>query len=50
MGIVNIVAAVLGFVAIGGLVLIATRPDRDRAEEDAARAHYDLHGRWPDDR
>jgi hypothetical protein len=50
VGIVNIVAAVLGFVAIGGLVVIATRPDRGRAEEDAARDHYDLHGRWPDDR
>jgi hypothetical protein len=49
VGIVNIVAAVLGFVAIGGLVVIATRPDRDRADEDAARAHYDRHGRWPDD-
>jgi hypothetical protein len=49
VGIVNIVAALLGFAAIGGLVVIATRPDRDRAEEDEARAHYDLHGRWPDD-
>jgi hypothetical protein len=49
VGIVNVVAAVLGFVAIGGLVVIATRPDRDRAEEDDARAHFDRHGRWPDD-
>jgi hypothetical protein len=49
VGIVNIAAAVLGFVAIGALVVIAMRPDRDRAAEDAARAHYDEHGRWPDD-
>jgi hypothetical protein len=49
VGIVNIVAAVLGFAAIGGLVVIATRPDRARAEEDEARAHYDRHGTWPDD-
>jgi hypothetical protein len=49
VGIVNIAAAVLGFVAIGALVVIAMRPDRDRLSEDAARAHYDEHGRWPDD-
>jgi hypothetical protein len=49
VGIVNIAAAVLGFAAILGLVVIATRPDRDRVEEDEARAHYDRHGYWPDD-
>jgi len=49
VGAVNIVAALLGFAAIGGLVFVAARPDRDRAEEDDARAHYDRHGRWPDD-
>jgi hypothetical protein len=48
--IANVAAALGGFAAIIGLVAIATRPDRDRAEEDEARAHYDLHGRWPDDR
>jgi len=49
VGIVNVVAAVLGFVAIGALVVIAARPDRDRDQEDEARAHYDRHGSWPDD-
>jgi hypothetical protein len=49
VGIVNVAAAVLGFAAIGGLVYVAARPDRDRADEDEARAHYDRHGRWPDD-
>jgi hypothetical protein len=49
IGVVNIVAAALGFLAIGGLVVIAARPDRDRQREDEARAHYDRHGRWPDD-
>jgi hypothetical protein len=49
VGIVNVVAAVLGFVAIGVLVVIAARPDRDRHEEDDARAYYDRHGSWPDD-
>jgi hypothetical protein len=49
VGIVNIAAAVLGFLAIGALVVIAMRPDHERLDEDAARAHYDQHGRWPDD-
>ena len=49
IGIVNVVAAVLGFAAIGGLVYIAARPDRDREQEDDARAYYDRHGSWPDD-
>ena len=49
VGIVNVAAAVLGFAAIAGLVVIATRPDRDREQEDEARAHYDRHGSWPDE-
>ena len=49
IGVVNIVAAVLGFLAIGGLVVLAARPDRDRQREDEARAYYDRHGTWPDD-
>jgi hypothetical protein len=49
VGIVNVVAAVLGFVAIGALLVIAARPDHDRDQEDEARAHYDRHGSWPDD-
>jgi hypothetical protein len=49
VGIVNVAAAVLGFGAIAALVVIAVRPDRDRDAEDAARAHYDEHGSWPDD-
>ena len=43
------VAAVLGFLAIAALVVLAMRPDRDRLGEDAARAHFDKHGRWPDE-
>ena len=49
VGIVNVAAAVLGFLAIAGLVVIAARPDRDREREDEARAHYDRHGSWPED-
>ena len=50
VGIVNVFAAVLGFGAIVALVFIAARPDRDRVQEDEARAYYDAHGVWPDDR
>ena len=49
VGVVNVVAAVVGFVAIAGLIFIAARPDRDREREDEARAYYDRHGSWPDD-
>jgi hypothetical protein len=49
VGVVNLVAAVGGFAAIVGLVFVAARPDRDRAAEDEARAHYDRTGSWPDD-
>jgi len=32
------------------LLLWASRTGpADRAEEDAARAFYDVHGRWPDE-
>jgi hypothetical protein len=47
--VVNIVAALVGVLAIGALVAIAARPDRDRQQEDEARTHYDRTGRWPDD-
>jgi hypothetical protein len=47
--IANIVAALGGFAAIIGLVVIATRPDRERVQEDEARAYYDAHGVWPND-
>jgi hypothetical protein len=43
----NVVAAVGGFAVIVLLVYFAARPDRDRAEEDEARAYYDRHGSWP---
>lgn len=46
---VNLVAGALGVVAIGGLIWIALKGDPARAAEDAARAHYDLHGKWPDE-
>jgi hypothetical protein len=49
VAIANIAAALAGFAAIVALVFIAARPDRDRLDEDEARAHYDRHGRWPDD-
>ena len=49
VGIANVAAAVLGFVAIGALVFFAARPDRDREKEEEARSYYDRHGSWPED-
>jgi hypothetical protein len=31
------------------LVWVAARGHAERDAEDAARRHYDAHGRWPDD-
>jgi hypothetical protein len=47
--VLSIVTAGLGFAAIVGLVIVPLLGDRDRAREDAARAFFDRHGRWPDD-
>jgi hypothetical protein len=50
--IAEIVASVLGTVggvaAIAWLVMNARTGHLDREAEDAARAHFDRHGRWPD--
>lgn len=42
--------AILGGVAsLIALIWIAARGDPSREKEDAARAYFDLHGRWPED-
>ena len=46
---VNLVGAIVGFVGIAWLVWFASRGDPEREAEEAARAFYDQHGRWPDD-
>jgi hypothetical protein len=46
---INLVLAFAGFAAIGVLIWYASRGDPEREAEEAARAHYDAHGRWPDD-
>jgi hypothetical protein len=46
---INLVGALLGFVAIGVLIWYASRGDHEREAEEAARSYYDAHGRWPDD-
>jgi len=46
---INLVLALVGFVAIGVLIWFASRGDEEREAEEAARVHYDAHGRWPDD-
>jgi len=43
------IAGAFGFAALGYLVYLAARPDRERHDEDDARAFFDDHGRWPDE-
>jgi hypothetical protein len=45
----NILAAVGGFAACGGLIWLAARGDPEREAEEAARVFYDEHGHWPDE-
>ncbi len=40
---------VLALLTIVALIWVTTRGDRERDDEDAARAYFDAHGRWPDD-
>ena len=47
--IANVIAVVGGFAAIVMLIWIAWRGDPARDAEDAARAFFDRHGRWPDE-
>lgn len=39
----------LAILLIGALLRIGTEGDRERDREEAARAYFDRHGRWPDD-
>jgi hypothetical protein len=34
---------------VAALLWAAARGNRDREAEEAARAHFDEHGRWPDE-
>jgi hypothetical protein len=47
--IINIGAVILGALSVVALLVVVARPDRAREREDAARAFFDAHGRWPDD-
>ncbi len=46
---INIAAAVVGFLSVIGLVWFASKGDPEREAEEQARAFYDVHGRWPDE-
>jgi hypothetical protein len=39
----------LAFVAIAWLVKVLLAGDPERAQEDAARRHFEATGRWPDE-
>jgi chromate transport protein ChrA len=42
-------AAGLSVLLFNVLIRIGEDGDRDRQAEDAARAYFDAHGRWPDE-
>jgi hypothetical protein len=40
----------MAILLLGALVRIGNEGDRERDREDAARAYFAEHGRWPDER
>ena len=49
MTILSYATAGIAFVAIIGLMFVPALGNRDRDEEEDARAFFDEHGRWPDE-
>lgn len=49
MSIVDWITVVLAIGSIPALVLVIRTGHGERHEEDAARAYFDAHGRWPDE-
>lgn len=45
----SVVGLVGGIASIAALAWVAARGHADRDAEDAARAYFDEHGRWPDE-
>jgi len=48
-GAAGVVGAGLAWLLFGWLFRKGVEGDSDRDAEDAARAYFDRHGRWPDD-
>ena len=42
-------ACIAALAMCAGVVYLLVRPDRDRADEEAAREYFDAHGHWPDE-
>jgi hypothetical protein len=47
--VVSLVAAAGGVAAMIWLIVVAFQGDPERRAEEAARAYFDEHGRWPDE-
>ena len=45
----DVVTVAIAVVALIGLAVFLVRPDRARADEQAARDFFDAHGHWPDE-
>ena len=49
MSIIDWITVGLALASIPALVLVIRTGHDERHEEDAARAYFDEHGRWPDE-
>lgn len=50
VAVISLVIGALGFLAVLYLIVVAFRGDPARHAEEAARAYFDEHGAWPDER
>lgn len=48
-GAMALLGAGLSVLLVNVLFRYGVTSDRDRSDEDAARRHFDRHGRWPED-
>ncbi len=49
MTVIDWISVALAIASIPALILVIRTGHGERLEEDAARAYFDEHGRWPED-
>ncbi len=49
MTVIDWISVALAIASIPALILVIRTGHHERHEEDAARAYFDEHGRWPDE-
>ncbi len=50
MTVIDWISVALAIASIPALILVIRTGHRERHEEDAARAYFDEHGHWPDEK